>query len=251
LDVYDFDDALLVGSAAASNRRFQWTKQEGRRAVACMRKARLVLTGNSTLATQARGYSRRVEIVPSCVDPAIQPLHQHGEQEKLTIGWIGSHTTVAYLETLLPVIKRLNERGNVATLVVVGGDTGVREDWIEHRPWSPETQAEDLASFDVGVMPLPDTEWTRGKSGYKLLQYFSAGVPAIADPVGVNAEFVADGRGIAASTDAEWERALTELLTDAQGRAERGAAARKFVESYYSYQHWAPELAQLLCSLAG
>ena len=249
LDVYDFDDALLVGFAADSNRRFQWTKQEARRAIASMRAARLVLTGNSTLASQAREHSKRVEVIPSCVDPAAQPLHDHGDHETLRIGWIGSHTTVAYLEPLLPVIRRLSEGGAPVTLAVVGGDTGLREPWIEHRPWSAATQAEQLASFDIGVMPLPDTAWTRGKSGYKLLQYFSAGVPAVASPVGVNAEFVSGGRGLAASSAEEWERALTELLSDAGARRERGIAARRFVESEYSYQRWAPELAALLLPL--
>jgi glycosyltransferase involved in cell wall biosynthesis len=214
-----------------------------------MRAAELVLTGNRTLAGQAREYTKRVEVIPSCVDPSAQPLREHREREQLTIGWIGSHTTVAYLEPLLPLIERLNQHGQRVTLVVVGGDTGVRASWIEHRRWSLATQATDLADFDIGVMPLPDTEWTRGKSGYKLLQYFSAGVPAVASPVGVNAEFVADGRGFAASTEAEWERALTELLTDASARRERGAAARSFVEKDYSYQRWAPELAALLRSL--
>ncbi len=132
---------------------------------------------------------------------------------------------------------------------MVGGDTGVRADWIEHRPWSVETQASDLASFDVGIMPLPDTDWTRGKAGYKLLQYFSAGVPAVASPVGVNADFVADGRGISATTDDEWERALVDLLADATARRERGLAAREFVERSYSYQRWAPDLAAMLKAL--
>jgi hypothetical protein len=249
LDVYDFDDALLVGSAAAANSRFQWTKQEARRAVACMRRARLVLTGNVTLAAQARAYARHVEVLPSCVDPAVQPQRDHLTDEPVTIGWIGSHTTVDYLKSLLPVIARLHERGMPIRLVVVGGDTGASASWVEHRHWSLETQAADLASFDVGVMPLPDTDWTRGKSGYKLLQYFAAGVPAVASPVGVNAEFVRDGRGIPATTEGEWEHALTELVRDAQGRAQRGAAARHFVEQHYSYQRWAPELARLLRDL--
>lgn len=250
LDVYDFDDALLVGSAATSNRRFQWTKQEAHRAEACMRRARLVLTGNATLATQARACAKRVEVLPSCVDPERQPLHEHREREVATIGWIGSHTTVGYLKPILPVIARLNARGLPVKLIAIGGDTGVRADWIEHHAWSLETQEEELARFDVGVMPLPDTSWTRGKSGYKLLQYFAAGVPAVASPVGVNSEFLADGRGLTATAQSEWEYALTDLLSDPAARRERGLRARRFVVENYSYQRWAPELATLLRSFA-
>ncbi len=249
LDVYDFDDALTVGSASPANRAFQWVKQERRRSVAYMRRARLVLAANSFLASQARRYASNVEVLPSCVDPSAQPLREHADRETLTIGWIGSHTTVAYLKPLLPVIARMNERGHPARLVVVGGDTGVRAEWLQHRSWSLETQAADLASFDVGVMPLPDDAWTRGKSGYKLLQYFSAGVPAVASPVGVNADLVAGGRGATATTAHEWEQALIEVLGNATTRRERGAAARKFVEAHYSYQRWTPELAVLLRAL--
>jgi hypothetical protein len=250
LDVYDFDDALLVGSAADSNRRFQWTKQEGRRALTCMRRARLVLAANATLATGARSFTRRVEVVPSCVDPDAQALHEHQDRETHVIGWIGSHTTVDYLRPLLPVLERLNAGGRRAKLIVVGADTGLRNDWIEHRRWSEETQTKDLAEFDIGVMPLPDTPWTRGKSGYKLLQYFAAGVPAVASPVGVNSELLAGGGGMAATSDDDWQQALTELLCDANARRERGQAARSFVEEHYSYQRWAPEIANLLRSLS-
>lgn len=249
LDVYDFDDALLVGSAGDANRRFQWTKQERRRALACMRRARLVVAANKTLAAEARQVARRVEVVPSCVDPAAQPIHDHVDTGSPVIGWIGSHTTVEYLRPLLPVIERLNGRERRATLVVVGADTGLRADWIQHRPWTVETQAADLAGFDVGVMPLPDTAWTRGKSGYKLLQYFAAGIPAVGAPVGVNSELLADGRGIPATSDDDWQRALLELISDCDARRERGQAARRFVEERYSYQRWAPELSRLLISL--
>jgi glycosyltransferase involved in cell wall biosynthesis len=251
LDAYDFDDALLVGSAGDSNRRFQWMKREGRRALACIRHARLVLAANGTLADEARPYAQRVEVVPSCVDPATQPLHDHAGNGSGVIGWIGSHTTVGYLRPLLPIVQRLNARGCRARLVVVGADTGFRADWIEHRPWSLGTEARDLSDFDVGVMPLPDTPWTRGKSGYKLLQYFSAGVPAVASPVGVNAQLIGDGRGLAATTADDWERGLVELLADETGRTERGSAARRLVEDHYSYQRWSPELAALLHGLGG
>jgi glycosyltransferase involved in cell wall biosynthesis len=250
IDIYDFDDALTVGSPAEGNRRFQWIKRERQRAAACMRKARLVISANPFLAGQAHEINSNVQVVPSCVDPTEQPVRNHAAAEVATIGWIGSHTTVAYLEPVLPVIAKLNAERLRAKLVVVGGDTGLREPWIEHRPWRLETQGLELASFDIGIMPLPDSDWTRGKSGYKLLQYFAAGVPAVASPVGVNAALVEDGRGLLASSELEWAAALTELMNDVDGRRALGLNARRFVEREYSYQRWAPELAQMFRGLS-
>ena len=249
LDVYDFDDALFLGSAAPVNRRFAWAKQEARRCIACLRRARLVLAGNAFLADVARRHARWVEVVPSCVDPERQPVHSHQASEVLTAGWLGSHTTSPYLAQVLPVFARLNERRTRVRLVVIGADTGVRADWIEHRPWSLERERADLAALDIGVMPLPDTDWARGKCGYKLLQYFAAGVPAVASPVGVSREMIGGDHGLLASTSEEWLAALARLSNDADERRERGAAARAFVEREYSYQRWAPELATVLRSL--
>jgi glycosyltransferase involved in cell wall biosynthesis len=206
-----------------------------------------VIAGNAYLADRARQYATRVEIVPTCVDPDVQPRHAHVATDVVTVGWIGSRTTSPYLEPILPVLAELSGR---AKLVVVGADTQVRAPWIEHRPWSLERETEDLASFDVGIMPLPETEWARGKCGYKLLQYFSAGVPAIASPVGVATELVGTDRGILASTPEEWRAALEHLIRDPEERRERGAAARALAERDYSYRRWAPELAGLLRSLA-
>lgn len=251
LDVYDIDDALFLSSPAAVNRRFQWAKQEAKRCIECLRRARLVIAGNSYLAGKARDYARRVEVVPSCVDPARQGVHAHGPAEIVTVGWIGSHTTSAYLEPVLPVFARLNERRVRARLVVIGGDPRMQAEWIEHRSWSPTRETEDLAGLDIGIMPLPDTDWARGKCGYKVLQYFSAGVPAVASPVGVTAELVGSERGLLAGSPGEWYSALNRLITDVEERRERGAAARTFVERNYSYQRWAPELAAMLHSIAG
>lgn len=250
LDVYDLDDALFLGSAAAVNRRFAWAKQEARRCVACLRRARLVTAGNAFLADFARKHAERVEVVPSCVDPEAQPRRQHSESDELTVGWIGSETTSAYLQHILPALVALRREGMHLRLVVVGADLAARESWIEQRPWSADRQAADLASFDVGVMPLPDTEWARGKCGYKLLQYFAAGVPAIASPVGVNHDLVGDDHGMLADTQDEWMKALRTLGRDFEDRRRRGDAAREFVEREYSYQRWAPELASLYRSLA-
>jgi glycosyltransferase involved in cell wall biosynthesis len=251
LDAYDIDDALFLGSAAPVNRGFQWAKQEARRCVACLRRANLVIAGNDFLAVKAREYARRVEVVPSCVDPARQRLHSHDSREVVKVGWIGSATTSAYLTAVLPALAALNERRPQVRLVVIGGQLKARPDWIECRPWSLEREGDELADFDIGIMPLPDTDWARGKCGYKLLQYFSAGVPAVASPVGVTPQLIGSERGILANSTEEWLAALERLTRDVAERRERGMAARAFVESRYSYRRWAPELATMLRSLAG
>lgn len=250
IDAYDLDDALFVGSAAPANARYAWAKQEARRSVSCLQRARLVIAGNAFLADRAMSHNRRVEVVPSCVDPSRQVTREHGPMDVVTIGWIGSQTTSPYLEPVLPAIAALNEHALRAKLVVVGADTGVRTTWIEHRSWSLERERDELAGFDVGIMPLPDTDWARGKCGYKLLQYFSAGVAAVASPVGVAPELIGAERGLLASTPQQWRLALGRLIAAHDERRDRGAAARAFVEGQYSYQRWAPELARLLKALA-
>jgi glycosyltransferase involved in cell wall biosynthesis len=252
VDAYDFDDALWLGSILTTNRRFRLLKREAENWQAYARRARLVIAGNDYLAGHAAKHAGRVEVVPSCVDPARQPLREHGEREVVTIGWIGSRSTVDQLRTVLPAIASLNSSGLRARLVLVGaGGLDSRADWLEQRPWSLEREAADLASFDLGIMPMPDTEWTRGKCGYKLLQYFSAGVPAVASPVGVNTRIVGESeeRGLLATSGEEWSAALERLVSDHSAREEMGAEARSFVEREYSYQRWAPELAAMLAEL--
>jgi glycosyltransferase involved in cell wall biosynthesis len=248
-DVYDFDDALYLGSILPRNRRFGWLKRESEHWRSYVRRARLVIAGNRELAENARENARSVEVVPSCVDPDGQPLRDHGEREVVTIGWIGSRSTVDQLRTVLPAVESLNDDGVRARLVLVGG--GALETpapWLDQRPWSLESEPQELSGFDIGIMPMPDTQWTRGKCGYKLLQYFSAGVPAVASPVGVNRDIVGvdEERGLLADTLEEWRTALERLIGDAEARAAMGSAAREFVEREFSYRRWAPALAELL-----
>jgi glycosyltransferase involved in cell wall biosynthesis len=248
LDVYDFDDAIYLGS---DRRSVRWLKQEAHRCATYLRRSRLTIAGNALLAAHARLHARHVEIVPTCVDPDRQPVRVHNEADELVVGWIGSRTTSAYLHPVLPVFERLNANGIRAKLVLVGADPAIKARWIEHRRWSLETQARDLASFDVGIMPLPDTAWARGKCGFKVLQYFAAGVPAVASPVGIARDLVGTERGVLATSSEEWRIALESILDDAGERRQRGAAARTFVERHYSFQRWAPELAAMLTSVAG
>jgi glycosyltransferase involved in cell wall biosynthesis len=251
LDVYDIDDALFLGSTAEVNRGFRWAKQEARRAVDCMRRARMVVAGNDFLAARAREYAEHVEVIPTCVDPTRQPLHEHRPAEVATIGWIGSRTTSVYLQAVLPALAELNRPRVRAKLVLVGADPGLRADWVEHHDWSLASETDLLARFDIGIMPLPDSDWARGKCGYKLLQYFSAGVPAVASPVGVNADLIGRDRGLLASSPEEWRSALDALISDPGRRRESGQAARAYVERDYSYERWAPELAGILKGARG
>ena len=248
-DVYDFDDALYLGSISSANSRYRWIKQESRRSVAYMRNARLVIAGNSYLADRAARYANRVEVVPSCVDVDRQPARTHDAREVVTVGWIGSPSTSGYVRAVLPAFERINRDRLRARLVLVGAKPAVQPSWAESRPWTLSSEAADLASFDIGIMPLRDTEWERGKCGYKLLQYFAAGVPAIASPVGVNRTLVGDGRGILATSVEEWVQALELLIDDVDLRRLWGTAARAYAEREFSYRRWAPELAELLGSV--
>ena len=251
LDVYDFDDALPVGTVGSANGRFMWLKREAQQSVGYLRSARLVLAGTPYLADLAARHARRIEVVPSCVDPATQPTRDHQDADEITIGWIGSRSTTPHLEQTLDVFERLVGQGFRLRLVAVGAVTTFTAPWFSVRPWSLEREPEDLASFDIGIMPMPDDPWTRGKCGYKALQYFAAGLPVVASPVGVAHSLVAPDRGRLARDPAEWAAAIRELAADAAVRREMGARGRRLVEEQYSYARWAPEVAALLLSLDG
>jgi glycosyltransferase involved in cell wall biosynthesis len=251
VDIYDFDDAMYLQAGVGTGGLAHAIKREAQRWHAYVKKARIVIAGNETLAAAALEANRRVEVIPSCVEPSRQPLRKHADRELITVGWIGSPATSGFLLPLLVVFERINRGGQSVRLVCVGAGPLPSASWLEQRPWSLETEATDLTDFDIGIMPLPNDPWNQGKCGYKLLQYFSAGVPVIASPVGLNKKLVAADRGRLAESPEDWERALLELIADAAARAGIGAAGRALVEAEYSYDRWAPELASLLRSVSG
>lgn len=249
LDVYDIDDALHIGTAGEGNRRFSWLKREPKRFRQYVALTRLTIAGNSYLADKVTQLGGTTEVVPSCVDTAAQGVRAHEEVEVPTVGWMGSASTAQYLRPVVESMAQMNSTSTRLRLRVIGGDPGVSAPWIEVQRWSRETEKDALASFDIGVMPIPDTEWAKGKCGYKILQYFSAGVPAIASAVGVNRELVGRERGILVGGDDDWAPALEALACDADARRELGANAREFVEQRYSFNVWSPRLAELLRGL--
>lgn len=239
--IYDFDDAVSWG-----RRRESATRR--RRFGAMMQASDLVVAGNSVLAEQARGAgAKRVEVLPTGLDPQRYPvcIRRNGP---LLLGWIGGSGNLSYLEAILPVLREIP---GIRLRVISDRFPSGNGFEIEGKSWSEATEGRDLAECDIGLAPLPDDPWTRGKCGFKILQYMAAGLPVVASPVGVQSEIVEEGRtGRLATTPEEWGKAIRDLAANAERRRAWGAAGRQKVEKTYSSEVLGNRFAALLTSLA-
>ncbi|HJR77972.1 MAG TPA: glycosyltransferase family 4 protein [Nitrospiraceae bacterium] len=216
------------------------------------------IVGNRTLAGYAAGYTRNVRVIPTVVDTdRFHPMNERNwsvasdGERPLVIVWIGLDYNVSFLDLLVPAFQRLQKDHRVIVRIISSRPYSLSGIKTEFRPWSFNTEVADLQTSDIGIMPLPDTEWARGKCGLKLLQYMAVGIPCVASPVGVNREIISDGRnGFLAATDEEWYTRLTALCRDPTMRFEIGRAGRNTVESDYSLKGWAPRLAEAYRALA-
>jgi len=216
-----------------------------------MREARLVIVGNDYLAEHARrAGARRVEYLPTVIDASRYRVATDAADATYTIGWIGSPLTARYLPLVRDALAEVCRDERARVMVVGAGPVTLDSVPIEARPWSEATEVAELERFDVGIMPLPDGPWERGKCGYKLIQYMACGRPVVASPVGMSAQIVEHGvTGLLARTSADWVAAL-RALRDPALRARMGAAGRAKVEREYCVQVTAPRLASLLRSAA-
>ncbi len=210
--------------------------------------AALVVAGNDYLAARARTAGAvRVGVVPTVVDTGRYATRNAGPAgTPLNVGWIGSPSTWdAYMRPRLDMFAASAARHGARLLAV--GASPTEHPRLDIRPWSEANEVAQIQQMDIGLMPLSDTPWARGKCGYKLIQYMACGLPVIASPVGVNTEIVEHGvNGFLASSDAEWQEALDRLLTDPALRRAMGTAGRRKVEQRYSLQVWTPRLADML-----
>jgi glycosyltransferase involved in cell wall biosynthesis len=195
----------------------------------------------------------RVEILPTAVDVKKYPLVSPRKESPIfTIGWIGSPSTAKYLTAIVPALAKVCEGGRGKVVMIGSGAVELEGVPVEVRPWSEETEVRDLESCDVGIMPLYDGLWEKGKCGLKTIQYMACALPVVVSPVGVNKEIVEDGvTGILASSNEEWARALTTLRDDKALRDRLGLAGRKRAEDRYSVQVVAPRFAELIIEAAG
>lgn len=202
----------------------------------------------------SRRGAKRTVMMPTVIDPARYlptSTRTHGEDtQPIRIGWIGTPTTTTYLRSLLPVLRQLATTHSIQLVTI--GAASFRADGleIEAHPWSEETEAELLASIDIGVMPLRDGSWERGKCGYKLIQYMICAKPVVASAVGVNSEVITKETGFIAHNDHDWLQALQRLCNAPHLRQQMGEAGRRRVLEHYSVSQVLPTLLQLMDSIA-
>lgn len=210
----------------------------------------LVIAGNAYLAARAEAAgARHVEIVPTVVDlEAYRPAVARPVSDSGTIGWIGTPSTwTEFLAAMMPLLLDVVGREGGRVMAVGAGRSATSHPLFDNLPWSEDTEITQIQAMDIGIMPLTDTPWARGKCGYKLIQYMACGLPVVASPVGVNAEIVEHGvNGFLASSETEWREALASLLCDPVLRQKMGAAGRQKVEKEFSLQVWGPRVATML-----
>ena len=247
--VIDYDDAIFHrydqhGSAIVR-------RMLGRKIDRLMHRATLVIAGNDYLASRARlAGASRVEIVPSVIDLAGYRQKADDGSAELVVGWIGSPSTVHYLRSLEPALRALAGMLPMR-LVNVGGAAWTPSGFpVDNLAWSEATEVERMLQFDVGVMPLADDPWSRGKCGFKLIQYMGCALPVVASPVGANATIVEDGvTGFHATTSDEWTRALATLARSIPLRRAMGRAGFARLKKHYTLDVAAPKLARIFTDI--
>jgi glycosyltransferase involved in cell wall biosynthesis len=232
---FDFDDAIYLPAASEANRRLSRLKSAGK-TVSVVRNASLVLAGNEHLAEWAGAHTPHVVIVPTTIDTATYRPTRLGGETPLCVGWSGSITTIEHLRLLEPVLRDLQRERSIRIRVIGDASYTVDGAAVEAVAWKAVSELDDLGAIDIGVMPLPDDEWSRGKCGLKALQYMALGIPTVMSPVGVNREIARDGAALLAATPSEWAAALRALIDDESLRARLRTTGRDRVEHEYSVQ---------------
>ena len=235
--IYDFDDAIWLANTSEANKIAAGVKWHHKVADIC-RWAHKNSCGNAYLADYARQFNPRAVVNPTTIDT----VHLHNQVRdqaapgRLVIGWTGTHSTLKYLDQVVPVLAKLEAEGlDFEFRVISNQPPAFPLSSLVYLPWRKATEIADLLGFHVGLMPLEDDPWAKGKCAFKALQYMALGVPALVSPVGMNTEVVQHGQnGFVCATPAEWEASLRQLLADASLRQRLGTAARTTIEQRYS-----------------
>ncbi len=234
--LFDFDDAIWLNDTSDSNKNLSWLKNAGKTA-AIVRTSALTIVGNDFLAAPPRQWSRNVIVIPTTIDTNTYSYRKPKEREPVVVGWIGSLTTLRHFKQAIPFLTDIKNKYGDKVIYKVIVDVDYREPalGIVSTKWNQLTEVEELANIDIGIMPLPDDDWSRGKCGFKGIQYMSLGIATVMSPVGVNTSIISHGQnGMLAQTRQEWTDCLSQLIESAPLRRKLGLAGRQTIEERYS-----------------
>ena len=244
--IYDFDDAIFLTHTSETNKLFSWAKFAGKTASIC-RLSDSVTVGNNWLADYARQNNPNVTIIPSSVDTNIYQPKKKKPREKVVVGWTGSSTSQTHLEMFAPLLREISEKYLIEIHVHSDRSPDLPDIAFVWHKWSVENEVEVISNFDIGIMPMPEDEWSLGKCSMKALLYMSLGVPTVCSDIGMNREVVRHGEnGFLAKTNEDWLKRIGDLVNDADLRKRMGKEARKTVEENYSMTRCAGLFAEVV-----
>jgi len=246
--IYDFDDAFFLKYQLERFKRVSFLLRDKFNPVVA--RAAVVMAGNHYLADYAKQWNQATQWLPTVVDTERYAPMPGKRQDIFTVGWIGSPSTSVYLSQLAKPLAQLGREGPVRFLVVGGCSPDIPGVEVVNLPWSESTEVEVINSFDVGVMPLFDDEWARGKCAFKLIQYMACGVPVVASPVGANVDVVNEANGLLAQCADHWTNALRRLRDDPALRQSLGCGGRQTVELSYSLRSTLPVMVKTINAVA-
>jgi glycosyltransferase involved in cell wall biosynthesis len=235
--IYDFDDAIWMTDKIHEGRAEKLIRCRGKVKWICGWSYK-VSCGNEYLRSYAARNNPKSFLVPTTIDTEnghTISLKKENTPDKIVIGWTGSHSTLKYLQLVEKELLQLEEKfAMVEFHVVADKKPALSLKRLHFKPWSQQTEVTDLAVFDIGIMPLPDDEWAKGKCGFKALQYMSMEVATVASPVGVNPLIIQHGVNGFLAKEGEWLGVLTQLIENKALRMELGREGRKTVENHFS-----------------
>lgn len=249
--IYSFDDAVYCGHAEVSRltHPLLYRMKHGHGYDEVIRLSPYVIAGNRLLAQHAAEVNTNVSVVPTVIDCRRFWPKSIGKGEQIVIGWIGSPSTVSYLAAIEPALDEIAKRHQTRVKFRFFGCPEYKFKLPRYQcfPFNVDREPDDVRSIDIGVMPMPDTQWTRGKCAFKAIQYMSAGVPTVASPVGVTTDLIHHNvNGLLATSETEWVNELERLISDKQLCKHLSVNARRTVEEKYSLDVWGPRFVSLL-----
>lgn len=233
--IFDFDDALWITDQSNQNPIAGWIKANWKIKYICKWSYK-VIGGNEYLCNYAKQFCNDVVLIPTCVDTKGKHNRLNKEdREKVSVGWTGSHSTMKYLDKIVPLLERLVQEFGIQVIIISNKKPSFTLSNMQFIQWNEENEVDDLLKIDIGIMPLEADPWCEGKCGFKLIQYMSLCIPAIASPVGVNKKIIEQGiNGFLCETERDWHEALAVLINNHSLRKEMGIRGQEKIIQQYS-----------------